>query len=394
MKLAALIVLLAVIPIGGMSQPLSREAAINASVARGGRAALAAADTASAKAQLLGARALENPAFNATWSKSAPQLHFSLEMPVPFPGGRRLRINSAQASVRAAGYRYQFERAAARLDADTTYTRALAAAARARLSTRNAFVADTLVQIAIARRNAGDASDLEVELARVNAGQERNLAIADSLELLSVLADLATVTAAPSGSISSLADSLVLPDTSITTSSGVPLQIAAGDQSVVAAQRAVGAERRSVFGSPALMAGFETHDPAGDEKGILPTYGITLPIPFLNRNRAGIAAANAELIRARAELAVTRVEYDATLARVKRQRSIAYQRAILDRQLLASANRVASMSVRAYREGAFPLSNVFEAQRSARDVLRQYVDDLADVWIADALLRVLTLTVR
>jgi hypothetical protein len=65
---------------------------------------------------------------------------------------------------------------------------------------------------------------------------------------------------------------------------------------------------------------------------------------------------------------------------------------VLDRELLQSANRVASMSVRGYREGAFPIANVLEAQKSARDVLRQYVDDLADAWIADATLRVLTLS--
>jgi outer membrane protein TolC len=50
------------------------------------------------------------------------------------------------------------------------------------------------------------------------------------------------------------------------------------------------------------------------------------------------------------------------------------------------------MSVIAYRAGAFALSNVLEAQRSARDILRQYVDALAEVWIADATLQVLTLT--
>ena len=140
------------------------------------------------------------------------------------------------------------------------------------------------------------------------------------------------------------------------------------------------------------MAGIETHDPEGTEKGILPTFGITFPIPLLNRNRAGIMTANAELIRARAELNITRVEYAASLSHLRRQRATAYNRVIQDRALLASANRVASMSVRAYREGAVPIANVFEAQRSARDVLRQYVDDLADVWIADAMLRVLTLT--
>jgi outer membrane protein TolC len=59
---------------------------------------------------------------------------------------------------------------------------------------------------------------------------------------------------------------------------------------------------------------------------------------------------------------------------------------------VASANRVAAMSLTAYREGASSLPNVLEAQRNARDVLAQYVDDLAAAWIASAVLRVATLT--
>ena len=360
---------------------------------RGGRLSVAAADTSVAFAQLLAARALANPALSAAYSKSAPQYHFTLELPIDLPTLRSARIGAAQAALKASNYKYTYERAAALLDVDTTYTRALAAAARARLSSRNALVADTLLEITIARRNAGDASDLDVELARVNAGQERNLAVADSLELSSVFADLATVSALPSGAVLALGDTLALPDTVLAASgAGDPLQIAAGLQSVLSAERSLKAERRSVFGSPALMAGIETHDPEGAEKGVLPTFGVTLPLPLLNRNKAGIMTANAQLTRARAELTMTRVEYSASLSHLRRRRATAYNRSVQDRALLASANRVASMSVRAYREGAVPIANVFEAQRSARDVLRQYVDDLADVWIADAMLRVLTLT--
>jgi cobalt-zinc-cadmium efflux system outer membrane protein len=373
------------------AQPLTRAGAIESAVARGGRLAIAAADTSAAFAQLFAARALENPALSAAYSKSAPQLHFNVDLPIPFPGVRGARIGSAQAAVRAAAYRYQFERAAASLDADTTYTRALATAEHARLSSRNAAAADSLVQLAVARRNAGDASELEVELARVNAGQEHNLAVADSLELQSVLTDLATLTAIAYPAGISLADSLSLPETlPIPEGTGEPLQIAASRQSVTAATLGLRAERRSVFGSPSLMGGIETHDP--DEPGILPTFGISLPIPLFNRNKAGIMSANAELTRARAELSAASIEYAANVSRLRRQRATAYRRAVQDRALLETANRVASMSVRAYREGAFPIANVFEAQRSARDVLRQYVDDIADAWIADAVLRLLTLT--
>jgi outer membrane protein TolC len=52
------------------------------------------------------------------------------------------------------------------------------------------------------------------------------------------------------------------------------------------------------------------------------------------------------------------------------------------------------MSVTAYKAGAMSLPNVFEAQRNARDILRQYIDDLSAAWVADATLRLLTLTVE
>ena len=63
-----------------------------------------------------------------------------------------------------------------------------------------------------------------------------------------------------------------------------------------------------------------------------------------------------------------------------------------DRILIASANRVAEMSLVAYREGASSLPNVLEAQRSAREILAQYLDDLTAAWIATAELRVFSLT--
>jgi outer membrane protein TolC len=50
------------------------------------------------------------------------------------------------------------------------------------------------------------------------------------------------------------------------------------------------------------------------------------------------------------------------------------------------------MSIAAYREGAAPITTSLEAQRSARDALIQYVDDVAAAWIATAELRVLTMT--
>ena len=94
----------------------------------------------------------------------------------------------------------------------------------------------------------------------------------------------------------------------------------------------------------------------------------------------------------RSELSLARAEADAGVARAARARDIALARAERGRQLVASANRVAAMSMTAFREGAAPISTVLEAQRTARETLATYIDDLARAWIAIATERVLTLT--
>ena len=376
------------------AQNVTRQAAVDSALTRGGRLAVAVADTSAARARILSAQALENPSFSATYSKSAPQLHFNVDVPIPMPGLRSARIASAQAAARGATYRLRYEKAAITLAADTAYTRVLAAAAKARLTARNALVADTLVQMTIVRRNAGDASELEVEMARVNAGQQHNLAIADSVELAGAIVDLQSVMGLTTGAPALLVgDSIVLPDTvTPPVPAGTPLRLAAALEDVRAATGSVKVERRSAIGAPSVMGGFETRDPSGSETGILPTFGFTIPIPLFSRNRGGIAVAQAELHRAQASLAITRIEYQAELSHAQRERSAAYARATRDLSLLAIANRVAQMSVTAYRAGAMALPNVFEAQRNARDILRQYIDDISAALVADATLRLLTLT--
>lgn len=383
----------------GTLAPVSRDGAVAAALARGARIGLARADTAVAFARLVGARALPNPVLSASYSKDAPNYHVTAELPLDFLQLRSGRAGAARAARLAAQYRFTFERAAVTLDADTTYTRARAAFDLARLSRRTAAAADSLRRIAMQRRDAGDASDLDVALATVNAGQAANTAAADSLAFLSAVLDLQAVMGLDADRVAVLpADSLGAPpvidepDDGTIALAGTPLPVAAARASVESARIAGRLARRSILTAPVLMAGIETGDPSGDASGILPTFGIALPIPFLDRNRGAIAQASAEQARARAELTLAEVESRTAIARVRRERAIAYAKVERDRQLVVSADQVASMALTAYREGASPLPSVLEAQRSAREVLAQYVDDLAAAWIAAAELRVLTLT--
>ena len=400
--------------------PLSRAAAVTRAITRGGRMGVARADSLAAQAQLVTARAFQNPALAASYSRATPQYHVALELPLDFPWVRGLRIRSATAVGEAARLRVAYERASVALEADTTYTRALAARERARLSRRNALDADSLRRMAATRRDAGDPSDLDVELATVTAGQAAGAADADSLEALSALLDLQGVIGlAGPGLVVTLTDSLSapsdvapLPDDSALVvgravadggSRGVaqgrqsgaapaPLPVAAAEASATAARLGFRAARLDRFGVPALTAGFETGDPTGSEPGILPTFGVALPLPLLDRHRGPILAAPAERQRAEAELAIARVESRIAIARATRERAIALGRVARDRGLVAAAARVAAMSLTAYREGAASLPNVLEAQRNAREVMAQYVDDLAVAWNATATLRFVTLT--
>jgi cobalt-zinc-cadmium efflux system outer membrane protein len=374
-------------------QPVTRGQAIEAAVTRGARAAVARADTLLGAAQLLTARSWDNPSLALTYAKAPPNYHAIVDLPLDVTGIRGTRIRAAQAGRLASQYRFEFERAAAALDADTSYTRALAALERVRLSRRNAKDADSLRRMAVIRRDAGDASELDVLLATVNAGQAANLAIADSVMLISSIFDLQTVMGLDTTRIAIVpSDSLTMPP--LTPPNAIPdvtLPIAAARQMLSAADLSVRIQRRSLLTPFTLQAGIEWGDPG--LKGVLPTVGFSIPLPLLNRNRGPIAQAEAERERARAELSLALFQTQAIIGRARRERAAALEKLQRDRVLVESANRVVAMSLVAYREGAQGLPAVLEAQRNARDILSQYVTDLADAWIATATLRLYSLTI-
>ena len=361
---------------------------------------MARADTAVAGAQLVVARARPNPSLSASYSKSVPNYHVIADIPLDLPMLRQLRVRAARLGLEAAKLRFTLARALIVLDADTTYTQAVAARERLVLSRRNALDADSLLHMVERRRDAGDASDMDVELARVNAGQQANVAAADSLTLVSTLLDLQAVLGVPSDTLEIAAvDSLGTPATLLvpvmgpagrTPLGGLTLPEAAASLSLESATLSARLQHRSLWSTPSISLGFEERDP--DQHGLLPTFGLGIGLPLFDRNRGGIAQAEAEHARAQAELALAQVEARNQLAHATRLRANAMARVDRDRALVTSADRVAAMSLTAYREGASTLANVLEAQRSARDVRAQYVNDLSAVWIATAELRVLALT--
>ncbi len=390
--LAALLTLHALAaPSARAQQTVTRVQAEAAAIARGPLVALAAADTASARAGLITAREYENPVFSAGYSKDAPQYHATVGVLIDFPWIRSARIRAAAEASRSAVLSFRFQRASARFDADLAYAAALGAAAHARLSRRDAVDADSLLKMARARRDAGDASDLDVQLAAVNAGQVANAAAQDSVSAVTAVLDVQRAMGLAADTVSiALADTLALPAADTALAAAPTLQVAAAEAALGSADAALALARRSVLLSPSLTLGFDTHDPT--QRGLLPAIGIAIPLPLFNLNGGQIAAAAAERDRARAVVELARRESDASRARARRDLAVAVEKAGRDRGLVSSAERVAAMSLQAYAEGAVGLPSVLEAQRQARGALALLIDDTAAANTAAAAVQLFSAT--
>lgn len=372
---------------------VTRSEAIAAALAHAPRAALARADSASAGADVVAARQFDNPMLTLEHTQSTPRQHLSIELPAWIPAQRSLRIQSAEAALVAASLRARFDIEGTRYDADTAYTHALVAQERSRLSARSASDADSLVALARLRRDAGDGSELDVQLAQLSSGQFANAAAIDALAATSALYSVQSAMGMTESTVQiTLADSLDAGASATDDSSGTPLLIAAARSEVRAAELALSLERGRLFSPPSLLVGFERDEPGGTGNQVLPTIGLSLPLPLFNRNRGGVLVAQAQLDRSTALLHVAEVETNASLAVAEREQAIARERLTRTQALVSSADRVAALALLAFREGAAALPSVLEAQRASLDIRTQFIEALGAVRDAASRLRLLRLT--
>ncbi|PYO88802.1 MAG: hypothetical protein DMD66_06720 [Gemmatimonadetes bacterium] len=367
-----------------VQQPVTRADAAAAALTRGARVALGRADTTAALGAVRTARAFPNPTVSGSYSKDTPNYHAIGDLPLDLPWLRAPRIGAAEAARDAARYQFAFDRAAILFGA-------LAAGMHARLSRRTADDADSLLKIAQLRRDVGDVSELDVRLAAVNAGQLQNIAIDDSLTALGTLLSVQlqmglsgdSTAIALADSLAAAKDTAALP---VSPPPGEYLPVAAATARLRSAERSLTFTRASRF-APSFEFGFDKGDPTSPNPNqVLPVIGFSLPFPLFNWSGGEVTRAMAERDRARVELDLTRRETNAAVARARRELVAAGDRVRRSSQLVASANRIAAMSLQAYGEGAVALANVLEAQRNAREILARYIDDLG---AADAALRTL-----
>lgn len=359
---------------------------------------LATFDTAAARARVAIARSIANPTLGASYTENTPRQHVDLAFPLDFLFTRSLRLRAAERQLDALDLQLAFRQASARYEITGAYARAAAADARARLSRGTAADADSLLEMAMLRERTGDASTLEVELARINRGDAYLRTAQDSFDASASLLEVQRLMALPADSVRiSLSDSLPGvaeeiaggAETPRTLLAGTPLSVAAAMRAVDASTFTLAAERRRVYGIPSISIGVEAGLPG--TPGMLPTVGVSLPLPLLSRNRGEVRLATVERARAIATLDIARRDAAAALANSLRARELASARVRRTRELLASAERIAALTLVAYREGEAGLSFVLEATRRARDLRDGYITALSELVASQAGVRLYSL---
>src|SRR3954468_16222009 len=97
-------------PITAQGTGLSRSDAVQTAIDRGARLGVARADTAVANAGLMLARARPNPGLSASYSKSVPNYHAAVAIPLDFRWLRQLRVRAAELGLQSAQLRFQLAR--------------------------------------------------------------------------------------------------------------------------------------------------------------------------------------------------------------------------------------------------------------------------------------------
>ena len=107
--------------------------------------------------------------------------------------------------------------------------------------------------------------------------------------------------------------------------------------------------------------------------------GVSIPLPFSDRNQGGIARAHAELARAEADAERGRQTLVASLIAAEQRMQIAW-RAVqsLRRTAVPAASQAAGFARGGYAEGKFGFLDVLDAQRSLFDARAQLNDALRD----------------
>ena len=308
-----------------------------------------------------------------------------LEQAIEIAGQRGTRREEVARQVDVAVAREAVVRAEVRARVRAAYVGAQIAELQIRAAEKRVALVQQLVAGVRARVEGGAASDVDLELARVEEGRATRERIQAELLRSLALADLRVLLGLPPEQPLALAAEIPRPRSTDRLAGllGRARRQRSELKVLAASHEAIDASvvrlRREAIPSPALFVDLQRDLPGQLYVGA----GIALPLPVWRRNQGELAVARAERERLDVEAAAVEREIDAEVARA--YAAVAANRQIVDtveRQVLPAAESAVSLITEGWRAGKFDLFRVIAASREAGDARRHQLESLGVLWEA------------
>ncbi len=347
---------------------------------------IARAEVAAARGRLTTAGVIANPGLSATREQLSGggagyhETSIVLSQALEIGGKRGLRRTAAEISLEAAAARLAAEQVRLTFDVRRAFVAAAAAEARMSALEQTTAVFRQVEQSGQARFREGDISEFALQRLQVERARYENLAAEARLAVRLAGGALALLVMPDSGGF------LLLPAVALDNQSATPsaaaldavLSAAAARPDVVAASLEVEAaqarlnlQRRERTPDITLSAGYK--DQADGFRGAI--VGVSVPLPFLNRNAGRIEEATAELSGAEARRVMALREAEAQIREAwETYRSLTARMALLNDELLTNPSRLLATAKVAYAEGEMSLVELLDAADAFRAARETTID--------------------
>lgn len=343
---------------------------------------------------LLQARAWSNPELDVERENFHPggaggealQTTVTLSQSLPLPGLRRARIRSAAAERDAARWELERRRRDLRREVDTAFIQVLGAQQRVDLAREATATAEEMLAAVAALVTAGEAAVLDRQRTAAEVSLTRLDAAAAATALVAARRELAALWGGDGASVEAvegeLLDEVAMPERppAVAGLEGLPdLARHRAMLEVLAARR--DQERPRAVSEVEVAVG--RRRVAGEGSAWL--AGLSLSVPLLDRNRGGLAEAEARLRAARWEMQAEVARLHSALGAVSEDIDAAAEEvAVLRDDVLPALGAVQDGMAEGYRRGKYPLLDLLEARRNLEGARMRYLEALVRLNLAGA----------
>lgn len=317
--------------------------------------------------------------------ESANEPSFGISQPFETGGQQGRRREVASATREAIESEIADARIQVRSEAALRFSAVLAAQRRVRIEERSLALFETSAQAVARRREAGEDTRLDANVASIEAERARNALALAREQLINARAELAAQLQLPAGqlpeAVGDLAAAIPHPYTAeeIERSvQGLP-RVRALLAREAAARARLGLEQANRSPDVRLGLNVGREGPSATREQVT-TLSVTVPLPLFRRNDAAIGQAQAEALQAEVErLAGTR-DAEAQVRRLWLRLSSQIDRVQrLQRAMLPAVQDNQQLAARSRQAGQIGLLDQLVVNRQALDAERELNDALAEL---------------